>query len=155
MAADQIRGPRLGSIIKKEFWTEESWCRKVISVTRASVEFQLGTVVVLDVSADAANYVAIPMDTTALVAGTDSAAIIIDEDVAAKVAAAAAAGDAQVDLIAVVKGPIVVSPANLRYAGSTAAYDTAADWDANLALAQGMLETQGVKIVTSFSSSQS
>lgn len=149
MPAIQTRAPKVGGLIKKEFWTEEAYCREVVSVNIANLVLEVGTVVWDDASAG--TYAQIPANATAIVPAADSVAILIDNELEEKVGSATTG---TFDLVCLVKGPSVVAGGLMNFVGTDAATDTVAEISANIALATSMMEDAGIKIETTFSSSQ-
>lgn len=150
MAAIQTRPAKVGGLIKKEFWTEEAYCREVLSVDIVNLAVVLGTVVWQNASTG--TFGQIPANATAIVAADDRVAVVIDDDYLAIINGATTGN---FDLVCMVRGPSVLASGLFTYVGTDAATDTVAEIATNIAIADSMLVTAGVKLESTFSSAQS
>lgn len=139
MAAIQTRPNKVGNFVKKEFWTDEMWCRKAITVTYAGITNLAPGEVVYKATAAAAKYVAVP---TAVDVALGKVAVIIDNDFANLVAEDLALGSptGDVSLVALVRGPAVLRRGGLTMADATDATDV-----------YTMLENQDFSVAANFS----
>jgi hypothetical protein len=138
MAAIQTSPNKVGNFVKKEFWTDEMWCREVVTITYAGITALEPGEVVYKATAGAAKYVAVP---TSVDVALGKVAIVIDPEFSNLVAedvAGAATGDVKV--VALVRGPAVIRRGGLTMADATDATDV-----------YSMLDAQEFKLVTSFS----
>lgn len=133
MPAIFTRGNKVSNFLKKEFWPEEFYCRKSVTVTKAGLSNTVspGEVVHLDTG----KYVACP---AALLPGTDELAIIVDSEWDEKLAAATGADVENVAVL--VKGPCVLRKGGLVLADETDITD-----------AYTILEAQGFTLADKFS----
>jgi len=138
MAAIQTSPNKVGNFVKKEFWTDEMWCREVVTITYAGITAQEPGEIVYKATAGAAKYVAVPASVDVALG---KVAIVIDPEFSNLVAedvAGAATGD--VTVVALVRGPAVIRRGGLTMADATDATDV-----------YSMLDAQDFKLVTSFS----
>lgn len=133
MAAIFTRGNKVSNFLKKEFWPEEFYCRKNVTITKAGLSNtnQAGEVVHLV----AGKYVACP---AALLPGTDELAVIVDSEWDNKLLASTGADIEGVAVL--VKGPCVLRKGGLVLADETDIVD-----------AYTILEAQGFTLADNFS----
>lgn len=141
MAAIQTYPNKIGNFVKKEFWTDEMWCREEITVTYSGINAanQENGQIVYKATAGATKYVAVP---SIVDVANGKVAIIIDNEFANAVAADAALGSptGDVKVTALVRGPAVIRKGGLSMADATDATDV-----------YTMLGNQNFKLVNSFS----
>jgi len=116
MAAVLTRANKVGNVVKKEFWPDEMWCRKEVTLTYANLSANAPGEVIFNAGNVAAKWVTMP----AAVALTDGIAIIIDQEIADNIQKdidGAATGD--VTTVVMYRGPSVVRSGALTYADAT------------------------------------
>lgn len=142
MAAVQTRAKKVGNLVKKEFWPDEMWCRKEITLTYANIaNREVGTVVVDDGATG--TFAAVPIDAT-IILPADPVAIVIDPDFADLVAADLAGPVAgTVSVVAMFRGPAVIRKGALSYGDLTNPL--------NAAIVRTTLGTNDIDLVDQFS----
>lgn len=138
MAAIQTRGNKIGNFVKKEFWTDEMWCREKITVTYADIDRENGQIV-YKATAGATKFVAVP---SSVDVALGKVAIIIDNEIENAINADLALGSptGDVEVTALVRGPAVIRKGGLSMADATDATDV-----------YTMLDNQDFKLVNTFS----
>jgi hypothetical protein len=141
MAAIQTRPYKIGNFVKKEFWTDEMWCREAITITYAGITAanRVNGQIVYKATAGATKYVAMPA-TVDVALG--KVAIVIDNEFENLVKADEALGSPTGDVVvtALVRGQAVIRRGGLTMVDATDATDV-----------YTMLDNQYFKLVTSFS----
>lgn len=135
MSAIFTRGNKVSNFLKKEFWPDVFHCRKNVTLTIAGLGRTDGPGEVVQLSAG--KYVVLDAD---IVPGTDTLAIIVDSEIDNKILAAGVAGDPDITVAVLYRGPCEIRKGGLQLTPDTDAADI-----------YTQLETQGFTLADNFS----